>query len=141
MSDKTVSFLVVDDDEVDVMAVKRAFRKAKIANPVHVAGDGIEALAMLRGEDGYDQIPKPYLILLDINMPRMNGMEFLKELRQDPEHEKAIVFVFTSAKSEEQKLEAYNHSISGYMIKSRLNEDFLKIAELLDMYWRLIEMP
>jgi CheY-like chemotaxis protein len=141
MTEKTVHFLVVDDDEVDVMAVKRGFKKAKIANPVLIAADGLEALAMLRGEAGYPKMPKPYIILLDLNMPRMNGFEFLKELRQDPEHKQAVVFVLTSSKDEEQRVEAYGYGIAGYVVKSRMTEDFLKLAEMLDIYWRVVELP
>ena len=141
MNEKTVHFLIVDDDQVDVMAVKRAFKKAKIANPMVVAGDGLEALAVLRGRDGHTRLPKPYIILLDLNMPRMNGLEFLKELRQDPHHKDAIVFVLTSSKDERQRIEAFDYNVAGYMIKSRMSDDFLRLAEMLDLYWRLVEMP
>jgi CheY-like chemotaxis protein len=76
--------------------IVRAFKKAKIANPVSLAHDGIDALEMLRGTNGRERFPRPFLILLDLNMPRMNGIEFLKELRQDDELRKSIVFVMTT---------------------------------------------
>ena len=78
---KTVSLLIVDDDDIDAMALKRALHKLKLLNPLYRARDGIEAMELLRS----GQLPKPYIILLDINMPRMNGLEFLEALRADPE--------------------------------------------------------
>src|SRR5690606_24646767 len=93
MQPNEVTVLLVDDDDVDVEAVRRAFRKAKIANPVEVARDGLEALKMLRGGSPGRAVSKPYIIILDLNMPRMDGIEFLNELRTDPEHHDAVVFV------------------------------------------------
>lgn len=90
-----VHLLLVEDDEVDAEAIKRAFRKRRIANPFTVVRDGIEALEVLRGEDGREPLPRPFLILLDLNMPRMSGLEFLRETRQDPELRDAIIFVLT----------------------------------------------
>ncbi|RUP22418.1 response regulator, partial [Methylobacterium sp.] len=77
----TVNILLVDDDEVDVQGLKRAFKKSKIGNPITVARDGIEALEILRGQNGRERLPKPHLVLLDLNMPRMNGIEFLEAVR------------------------------------------------------------
>jgi CheY-like chemotaxis protein len=80
-----VNILLVEDDEVDVMAVKRALRELRIANPFFRAADGIDGLEMLRGLNGKKKLPRPYVVLLDLNMPRMDGLEFLDELRRDPE--------------------------------------------------------
>ena len=93
MTGKTVTVLLVDDDDVDVMALQRMFKKQKIANPVRVASDGREALDILRGDNGAKQIAWPYLILLDLNMPRMNGIELLDEIRSDPTLASSLVFV------------------------------------------------
>ena len=92
-----VNILLVEDDEVDVMAVKRALKTLKIANPFFRAADGIEALEMLRGTGGKKQLPSPYIVLLDLNMPRMDGLEFLDELRQDPALHRSVVFVMTTS--------------------------------------------
>jgi len=78
-----VNFLLVEDDAIDVRFIRKTFQTHKITNPLHVACDGVEALEMLRGDGGRERIPRPYLILLDLNMPRMNGIQFLKELRAD----------------------------------------------------------
>ncbi len=132
-----VSLLLVEDDDIDAMGVTRALKSLHLANPLHRARDGIEALAMLRNT----AIKRPYLILLDLNMPRMNGIEMLKELRNDPELTDSIVFVLTTSDDDEDKTAAYKEHIAGYVVKSKLDCGFNELAQLLDNYWRLIEMP
>ena len=141
MSQETVTVLLVDDDDVDVQAVRRAFRKAKIANPVVVASDGLEALAMLRGEGGKEPIPRPYIVILDLNMPRMDGLEFLAELRKDPNHHAAVVFVLTTSKADEDRAASYDKNVAGYIVKSDVGEGFLNMINLLDCYWRVVLLP
>ena len=86
MSDnRTVNILLVEDDEIDAEALQRSFAKHKIANPITVAKDGLEALQILRGADDREPFASPYIILLDLNMPRMNGIEFLEAIRADDE--------------------------------------------------------
>ena len=94
---KTVQLLHVEDDTLCLIGLNRAFKAAKIANPVSFAHDGIEALEMLRGTNGRPRLPRPYLILLDLNMPRMDGIELLHELRKDEELKKSIVFIMTTS--------------------------------------------
>ena len=141
MQGETVQVLLVDDDSIDVTAVRRAFRKAKIANPLHTARDGIEALAKLRGEDGTPPLPRPYIIILDLNMPRMGGLEFLRQIRQDPDHHDAIVFVLTTSKADEDRSASYDHNIAGYIVKSDVGRGFLNLTELLDCFWRVVMLP
>ena len=141
MTNKTVHVLLVDDDDVDVMAVQRAFRKHKIANPVSVARDGIEALAMLRGTDGYTRLPRPFIVLLDINMPRMNGLQFLGELRKDEEIQDAVVFILTTSKHDEDRAAAYKQHVAGYIVKTDVGSGFLELVDMLDSYWRIVELP
>lgn len=137
----TVQILLVDDDEVDVMAIQRAFRRAKIGNPIHVARDGIEALAILRGQPGGQPLPRPFLILLDLNMPRMNGIEFLEQLRADPDLHDSVVFVLTTSDDEEDKSRAYHQHIAGYIVKSDPAKGFMQAIEMLQAYWRVVELP
>ncbi len=141
MSNKTVNFLVVEDDEIDIKALKRAFKELKLLNPVRFASDGIEALEILRGENGQEKIAKPYLILLDLNMPRMTGLEFLDELRDDPDHHSAIVFVMTTSAAEEDRFRAYDKNVAGYMLKSNASNSFLDALSMLEHYWRVVEFP
>lgn len=138
---QTVHILLVEDDDVDAEAVVRAFRKKKIANPFTIVPDGIEAFHALRGENGYERLPRPYLILLDINMPRMNGVEFLQVLRQDAELKQSIVFVITTSNRDEDVVAAYNEQIAGYILKSRVGEDFIHLITMLDTYWSIVEFP
>jgi len=135
------NILLVEDDEVDVMAVKRAFRDLKLANPLHVARDGLEALSILRGDDGKTALPLPYIILLDLNMPRMSGLEFLEELRKDPKLHSSIVFVMTTSAAEEDRVRAYNYNIAGYVLKHSPGRTFLDAITMLEHYWRVVELP
>ncbi len=134
---KTVSLLIVDDDDIDATALRRALHKLKLLNPLYRARDGIEALEILRN----GEVPSPYIILLDINMPRMNGIEFLEILRADPDLTHAIVFVLTTSKSDEDILAAYREHVAGYLLKQRMDSDFLQVVSLLDHYWKIIELP
>lgn len=136
-----LNILLVEDDDGDAKAVIRAFTKAKVANPITRAYDGIEALEVLRGENGQVKPSTPYILLLDINMPRMDGIQFLKELRSDPELHKTIVFILTTSKSDKDKCEAYEYNVAGYIVKENAGTDFLKLIDLIDNYWRLVEMP
>jgi CheY-like chemotaxis protein len=137
----TVHILLVDDDKVDVMAVKRAFRELKIANPVVVAGNGIEALERLRGHNGYEKVPPPCLVLLDLNMPRMGGLEFLEELRRDEALRGTLVFVMTTSSAEDDRARAYDKNVAGYVLKHRPGQSFLEAIRMLEHYWRVIEFP
>lgn len=134
---KEVSLLMIEDDDIDATALKRALHKLKLLNPVYRARDGLEGIEILRS----GAIPTPYIILLDLNMPRMNGLEFLEELRSDPSLTHSIVFVLTTSKSDEDILAAYREHVAGYLFKQRMDNDFLQVVGLLNHYWRIIELP
>lgn len=136
----TPHLLLVEDDDVDVMIAKRAFRREKLPNGVTVARNGLEALDMLRGTGGHTAVPRPYLILLDLNMPRMNGLEFLEALRKDPDHHTAVVFVLTTSDAEQDKLEAYRHHVAGYIVK-RSSARSAEVAQLIQHYNTVVELP
>ncbi|MEP7168419.1 MAG: response regulator [Bacteroidota bacterium] len=142
MEEKVFNILVVDDDQVDVMNVQRAFKKNNITNPVNVASNGIEALDMLRGTEGREKItPVPRIILLDINMPKMNGIEFLRELRTDPKLHSISVFIMTTSNDDQDKFDAYNLNVAGYIVKPVSFEKFVEAVSVLNSYWKLCEMP
>jgi CheY-like chemotaxis protein len=138
---RTAQLLHVEDDDLCIMGLIRAFKKAKIANPISFAHDGIDALEMLRGTNGRGRLPRPYLILLDLNMPRMGGVEFLKELRKDEDLKKSIVFIMTTSGADEDKVKAYNLGVAGYILKTNPANAFLEATALLDTYWRVVEFP
>lgn len=135
---REVTILVVEDDDLDVKGIRRALKKLKIANQFVRARDGVEALEILRDNK---KIQRPYIILLDINMPRMNGLEMLAELRDDPQLSSSVVFVLTTSKTDEDKMSAYQKNIAGYIVKGDVGDGFLKIMEMLDHYWRVVELP
>jgi CheY-like chemotaxis protein len=138
MSDRMLNILLVEDDEVDVMNVRRAFERNNVSNPLYVAGNGLEALAMLR--DG--TVPaERRLILLDLNMPKMNGIEFLQALRADPELANAIVVVLTTSNDDQDKIDAYNLNVAGYLLKPVTFSNFCERMTTLNKYWTLVEMP
>lgn len=142
MEDNLFNIMLVDDDQVDVMNVQRAFKKNNITNPLYIANNGIEALDMLRGMEGRDKIfPVPRIILLDINMPKMNGIEFLKELRADPELHSISVFIMTTSNDDKDKYDAYNLNVAGYIVKPVSFEKFVQAVSVLNSYWKLCELP
>jgi CheY-like chemotaxis protein len=137
----TAHLLHVEDDDLCIMGLARAFKKTNIANPISFAHDGIDALEMLRGTNGRRRFPRPHLILLDLNMPRMGGIEFLEELRHDDDLRKSVVFIMTSSGADEDKTDAYNLGVAGYILKSNPANAFLEATALLATYWRVVEFP
>ncbi|MFK8054329.1 MAG: response regulator [Woeseiaceae bacterium] len=134
---KPVQVLLVEDDAIDRETIQRAFANRKIANTLHTANDGIEAMEILKS----GRVVEPVIILLDINMPRMNGLEFLQEMRQDPEHARHVVFVLTTSSDQSDIYEAYNLNVAGYMLKSNVGTGFFEAVQLIEHYWRVVEMP
>ena len=138
---KMLHILLVDDDEVDVMNVQRAFRKNNILNPLYIAHNGLEALALLRGTNG-EKIPSERrLVLLDLNMPRMNGLEFLREVRNDADLHALTVIVLTTSDDERDKVEAYNLNVAGYILKPVTFGAFFEAMATLNKYWAINELP
>jgi CheY-like chemotaxis protein len=137
MDSRDLHILLVDDDEVDVMNVQRAFEKSRITNPVHVAKNGLDALQLLR--DG--TVGPRRLVLLDLNMPRMNGIEFLREVRADEQLRSTSVVVLTTSNEERDKIEAYELNVAGYLVKPLTFVKFVDVVATLNKYWTLVEMP
>ena len=122
--DDDAVILLVEDDRVDIMTVQRAMKKIDIGNPLYVARTGVEALGMLRG-DGYPKIePAPSLILLDLNLPKMGGIEFLKELRADPALRSLPVIVLTSSNEPRDRAAAFEYEVDDYIVKPHSFDEF-----------------
>lgn len=135
--DRSLNILLVDDDEVDVIIVKRAFSNAKMANKLFIARDGVEALAMLRGTT----LPRTRrILLLDLNMPRMNGIELLREIRSDPELQSLTVIVMTTSTEERDRVEAFELRVAGYIVKPVTFQAFADAMVALNKYWTLMEL-
>ena len=136
--DRLTHILVVEDDVVDVKNIQRAFERGRIANQLFFAGDGIEGLAMLRG----NAMPKKRrLVLLDINMPRMNGLEMLAEMRKDPQLKATPVVVLTTSNDDRDRVEAYDLGVAGYLLKPVSFNGFVDLMSAMNRYWALVEMP
>lgn len=138
VEEKLLNILLVEDDDVDVMNVRRAFKRNNISNPLWVAGNGVEALEMLRS--GVVPVERR-LILLDLNMPKMNGIEFLRELRADPELVSTSVVVLTTSNDDRDKVGAFNLNVAGYLLKPVTFLSFVELMAALNKYWRLVELP
>lgn len=136
---KELSILVVDDDEGDILTIKRALKQCKLGNDIYTAHDGVEALELLRSEQ--HGIPWPYLILLDINMPRMNGLEFLKEIRADEHLKRTVVFILTTSDDDKDLTRAYENNIAGYLLKQEVLNDFLPLIHLVDEFSLVVKYP
>lgn len=131
------SILHVEDDDVDAMALERALLKQGIGNPLVRAHDGLEAMGILR----WHRIDRPYLILLDLNLPRMNGLEVLKALRQDPELSDSVVFVITTSNTKDDILGAYREHAAGYVSKQSLKNGYIDMVKMLEHYWNTVKLP
>lgn len=135
------TILLVDDDDVSVEAVLRSMKKSKVPLPIVVAEDGQVALDILRGMHPVKKITSPIITLLDINMPRMNGFEFLDVIREDQKLKPTIVFMLTTSGSDADRAKAYNKNIAGYMVKSAVGEQFKNLFSLLANYNNAIALP
>tara|TARA_B110000858_G_scaffold198281_1_gene263708 strand:- start:12321 stop:12767 length:447 start_codon:yes stop_codon:yes gene_type:complete len=135
-----VNILLVEDDVVDQQGLKRALRELRLVNPLLIANNGVTALEILRS-DKDALINPPYIVLLDINMPRMNGLEFLREIRADKNLRETVVFILSTSNSPDDISLAYDLNVAGYIVKSDLKNSFLEALSMLEHYWRIVELP
>ncbi len=140
MSEKIVNILLVEDDYLDIMNVERELKKISINHPIHVARNGREALSMLRGEGVPKITPAPSVILLDINMPKMNGLEFLAELRTEPEFSHIPVFIMTTSNEDTDRLEAQRLNVTGYIVKPLSFDNFENSHSSLDSFSLFLDL-
>jgi len=138
---RTVHVLLVEDDEIDAEQIVRSFEQLRLSNPVTIVTNGIEALQILRGEAGYPQLPRPYVILLDINMPKMNGIEFLRAIRADAELRQSVVFILTTSDNDLDKRSAYSNQVAGYFLKKQATYATFGLPTMMKNYWQLVEFP
>lgn len=132
-----ITLFVVEDDEVDFMAIKRSFNKMRIANPIVRATNGEEALNMLKNDD----ISYPFIMLLDLRMPKLSGIDLLKEIRNDEKLSCTTVFILTSSDNEKDIIETHKLHVAGYFVKDLAGKEFINVVSLLDGYWRIAQLP
>jgi CheY-like chemotaxis protein len=135
------NILLVEDDDVAVEAIQRSMKKSDIHFPITVAEDGFVALDILRGMHAQRKVSEPLVVLLDLNMPRMNGFEFLQALRADEILKPTVVFVLTTSGSEVDRAKAYHENVAGYMIKDKVGPQFSKLFKLLNEYAAAVSLP
>ena len=133
----TKPILLVEDDQVDAMTVKRALNEIKVTNRLDIVNNGEEALTFLR-DPGNDN---PGIILLDLNMPKMNGIEFLKIAKKDESLKMIPVVVLTTSKEDQDKVDSFNLGVAGYMIKPVDYRKFVEVVKTIKFYWTLSELP
>lgn len=136
-----LNVLLVEDDDVAAEAVARSLQRAGIPCAVTWVEDGQAALDVLRGQNERQRAPRPRLILLDLNMPRMNGFEFLEVVRADPQLKEEVIFVLTTSSADSDRSRAYDENVAGYMVKSAVGPQFAKLTQLLDVYRRAVQLP
>jgi CheY-like chemotaxis protein len=129
--------LIVEDDKIDAMTIKRALREIKVLNDTIHLENGEEALTYLRNKDTLN----PCIILLDLNMPKMNGIEFLKEKAIDKTIRKIPVVVLTTSKDERDRIISFDLGIAGYMLKPVDYQQFVEVIKTIDLYWSLSQIP
>ncbi|MBN1270709.1 MAG: response regulator [Candidatus Aminicenantes bacterium] len=129
--------LLVEDDQVDAMTVKRAFKDVHITNDLVIVGNGLEALDYLQKPDNR----KPCIILLDLNMPKMNGIEFLKVTKKDPELKMIPIVVLTTSEEEQDRVDSYGLGVAGYILKPVDYRKFVEVINTIDLYWTLCILP
>lgn len=141
MPGAATTFLVVDDNELDFEKIRRGFKRLNITNPIVSATDGYGALDILRGTNGTQKLQWPYIVMLDLNMPKMNGLEFLDEMRKDNSIAHAPVFVLTTSDRQEDVAAAYRYNICGYIVKPIAMVAMIDALATLKSFWDLSEFP
>jgi CheY-like chemotaxis protein len=138
---KPLHIVLVEDDDVDAEAITRAFRSIGVTAKTTRFVDGRAAIDTLRGPFGKQLQSEPYLILLDLNMPRMNGFAFLDELRQDPVLKRSIVFTLSGSEEDGDRVAAYDRRVAGYLVKASQGIEYSALRELLEVYYSAVEFP
>ncbi|GFM30095.1 response regulator [Novosphingobium sp. PY1] len=139
LADCTV--LIVDDDDVAIEGVLRSFRKHHVPCKTLTAGDGSEALAVLSGDHPDKKLTTPVIVLLDLNMPRMDGFQFLEAVRADTRLRRTVIFVLSTSSRDQDRCRAYNEQVAGYMVKSEVGPQFARLAEFMTKYTLTQELP
>jgi len=130
-----VSILLVEDNEADVLLTKKAFEKAKIANTITVVSDGEMALDFLKNRGIYKNVARPDIILLDINLPKINGKQVLKEIKEDKKLRSIPVVILSGSKSEQDILRSYDLQANGYIVKPMNKAKFHDAVDAIENFW------
>ncbi|HEY6924753.1 MAG TPA: response regulator [Steroidobacteraceae bacterium] len=138
---RKLNILLVEDDDVAAEAVLRGLRRHAENCQVTIAEDGFTALQILRGQHETRRIGKPHLVMLDLNMPRMNGLEFLKEVRADADLRGTVVFILTTSDIECDRVRAYEEGVAGYIVKAACGPQCSRLAQFVEDYHEVVRLP
>jgi CheY-like chemotaxis protein len=144
MTKKPFVVLLAEDDEHDIVATKRAWKKHNIANALYIVNDGEECLDFLHKRGKYSApgaAPTPGILLLDIKMPKMDGLTVLERIRKDEELRHLPVIILTTSKAEEDRLRGYNLGVNAYIVKPVGFENFSDAVRAINIFWQLVELP
>lgn len=139
---KPIEILLVEDNEGDVRLTREALKENKVVNSLHVVGDGVEAVAFLRHHDGYASVPRPDLILLDLNLPKKDGRRVLEEIKNDENLRRIPVVILTTSKAEEDIIRSYNLHANCYITKPVDFEQFISVVKSIETFWlTVVKLP
>jgi CheY-like chemotaxis protein len=144
MNGKSFPVLMAEDNEHDVIATKRAWKKHNIPNPLYIVSDGEECLDYLHQRGKYAEAgsaPRPGILLLDINMPKMDGLTVLKHIRADQKLHRLPVVILTTSKTDEDRIKSYDLNVNAYIMKPIGFENFADAVKTIHLFWQLVELP
>ncbi|NUW35282.1 response regulator [Nonomuraea sp. SMC257] len=142
MEGRPIEVLLVEDDQGDILLTREAFEFNKLRNRLHVVNDGEQAMAFLRREESYGDAPRPDLVLLDLNLPRMDGMEVLREVKDDPDLRTIPVVILTTSEAEEDILQGYRLHANAYVAKPVDFEQFIRVVRQIDDFFvTVVKLP
>ncbi len=144
MAKKPFVVLMAEDDEHDIIAIKRAWKKNKIANPLYIVPNGEACLDYLHQRGKYvkpEDAPRPGILLLDIKMPKMDGLTVLKHIREDENLNRLPVIILTTSKDEEDRMKSYELQVNAYIVKPVGFDNFSEAVKTINLFWELVELP
>ncbi len=142
LSGKVIDILLVEDNPGDVRLAEEALKESKVRNKLYVVEDGVEAMAFLRQQGAYAKVPRPDLILLDLNLPRKGGREVLAEIKTDEDLKRIPVVVLTVSKAEEDVVRCYNHHANCYITKPLDFNQFMEVTKSIEDFWlTIVKLP
>ena len=144
MSKKPFGVLMAEDVSHDIIATQRAWKKSHILNPLYIVKDGEECLDFLHQRGKYhdpETAPRPAILLLDIKMPKMDGLAVLKHIREDDELHRLPVIMLTSSKAEEDRLKSYDLGVNAYIVKPVGFRNLAAAVRTINLFWELVELP
>lgn len=140
--DKSIDILLVEDNPADVRLTQEAFKETRIPNHLHVVGDGAEALAFLEQSGRFTQVPRPDMILLDLNLPKKDGREVLAQIKQQPEYKRIPVVILTTSSEEEDIAHTYDHHANCFITKPADLDKFLNVVKNIETFWlSVVQLP